>query len=728
MASSALRFDGRVVLITGAGNGLGRAYALAFAERGAKVVVNDLGGSVSGEGKSTRAADDVVAEIKRKGGIAVANYDSVEAGKSLVDTAIRNFGRLDILVNNAGILRDKSFSKMAEAEWDAVYNVHLKGSFLVTRAAWDVMREQQFGRVIMTSSTSGLYGNFGQANYSAAKLGLVGLAHTLAIEGRKYNITCNAVAPTAGSRLSAGVMPPSYAAAVKPEFVAPLLLWLCHDSCTETKGIYEVGGGWVSKLRLERTLGAVMRSPTTTITPETVRDKWSVITDWTNADHPESTDQTTKRMLEIIEAMKAAPAPSSSSSSPSSSRDEPVDVVRLGCDPVERPSDLAYTYESADNFAAFPTFAVIPAQLSMGSTILDMDGFRFHPMMLLHGEQHIAFHKPMPTEGTVTSTARMLDIVDKGSGALALLQVDTRDTSGALVCTNTFSLFVRGKGGFGGPTTTKHALPRVSVPSSPPTNVIEEKTHTNQAAVYRLSGDFNPLHIDLNMAKVANFKQPILHGLCTMGYGIRHVLQACSKTANGDDDTGNHPTIASLQARFASPVFPGETLQTSVWQDGSTAVFQVKVVERDAVVLTAGRVVFASDADAAAPPAAGTANKTEQQQQQGPALKATAIFERMKATLSEKMVKKANAIFQWNIKDAAKNTHVWTVDLKKGSGEIYRGQPKSGRPGCTLTLSDDDFAQLVDGKLDPMKAFMSGKLKLSGNMMLAQKLQVLLRP
>ncbi|MFH1514692.1 MAG: SDR family NAD(P)-dependent oxidoreductase, partial [bacterium] len=199
-----IRFDGRVAIVTGAGAGLGRTYALTLAARGAKVVVNDLGGARDGSGSSTSAADTVVKEIKKGGGKAVANYDSVatvEGGENIVKTAVDNFGKVDIVINNAGILRDKSFVKMTEDEWDIVLAVHLKGAYCVTQPAFRLMKENGYGRIINTTSGAGLYGNFGQSNYCSAKMGVVGLMNNIAIEGAKYNIKCNTIAPIAASRL-----------------------------------------------------------------------------------------------------------------------------------------------------------------------------------------------------------------------------------------------------------------------------------------------------------------------------------------------------------------------------------------------------------------------------------------------------------------------------------------------------------------------------------------------
>jgi 3-hydroxyacyl-CoA dehydrogenase/3a,7a,12a-trihydroxy-5b-cholest-24-enoyl-CoA hydratase len=280
-----LRFDNRVAIITGAGNGLGRSHALFFASRGARVVANDLGGSARGEGKSSAAADKVVQEIHAAGGQAVANYDSVEDGAKIVQSALDSFGGVDIVINNAGILRDVSFQKMTEQDWDLIYRVHLLGAFRVTQAAWNHMREKGYGRIVFTTSAAGLYGNFGQANYSAVKMGLVGLAQTLAIEGKKKGVHTNAIAPLAGSRLTETILPPDLIAALKPEHVTPLVAWLCHESCEESGATFEVGGGFMGKLRWERAEGELFNL-SRPITPEAVRASWEKIAGFAKTTHP----------------------------------------------------------------------------------------------------------------------------------------------------------------------------------------------------------------------------------------------------------------------------------------------------------------------------------------------------------------------------------------------------------------------------------------------------------
>lgn len=285
--SKQLRYDGKVVLITGAGNGLGRAHALMFGSRGANVVVNDLGGGRHGGGASQSAADSVVDEIEALGGTAVADYHSVEDGDKIVKTAIDAFGTIDVVVNNAGILRDSSFQKMTHEDWNLVLKVHLEGSFRVTHSAWPIMRAKNYGRVIFTTSAAGIYGNFGQANYTAAKMGIWGLANSLTVEGKSKNILVNTIAPIAGSRLTETVLPAEILAALKPELVSPLVGWLCHHDSTDTGGLFEVGAGYFAKLRWERTLGHSFGA-SATVSCEDVHAMWETISDFTNAEHPQS--------------------------------------------------------------------------------------------------------------------------------------------------------------------------------------------------------------------------------------------------------------------------------------------------------------------------------------------------------------------------------------------------------------------------------------------------------
>ena len=282
---SDIRFDDRTVIITGAGNGLGKTYALEFGRRGANVVVNDLGGSAFGDGSDKAAADVVVDEIKAVGGNAVANYDSVTDGDQIVATALETFGKVDVVINNAGILRDKTFHKMEESDWNLIYEVHVLGAFKVTQAAWPHMRDQNYGRIVFTTSAAGIYGNFGQTNYSMAKLGQLGMSQTLALEGISKNILVNTIAPIAGSRLTETVMPQDLVDALQPEYVMPLVIKLCDEESQETGGLFEVGAGWIGKLRWERSKGHGFNL-SEGFSAEDVSEKWNSITDFNDADHP----------------------------------------------------------------------------------------------------------------------------------------------------------------------------------------------------------------------------------------------------------------------------------------------------------------------------------------------------------------------------------------------------------------------------------------------------------
>jgi NAD(P)-dependent dehydrogenase (short-subunit alcohol dehydrogenase family) len=292
-----LRFDERVVIVTGAGQGLGRSHALEFARRGARVVVNDLGGGPTGGGASGSVAQAVVDEIKAAGGDAVANTDSVEEGGRIVETAMDVFGRLDVVVNNAGILRDASFAKMTDEDWDLIYRVHLLGSMRVTRAAWPHLRNAGYGRVVMTTSVAGIYGNFGQANYAAAKLGLYGMAQTLAIEGASRNILVNTVAPTAGSRLTATVLPPEVIEALKPEYVTPAVVVLTHESCPVSGKLFEVGGGWVCQTRWEQTQGVFFRDQ---FAAEDLLAQWDQATSFESARHATKVSESKMGIVERL--------------------------------------------------------------------------------------------------------------------------------------------------------------------------------------------------------------------------------------------------------------------------------------------------------------------------------------------------------------------------------------------------------------------------------------------
>jgi NAD(P)-dependent dehydrogenase (short-subunit alcohol dehydrogenase family) len=271
-------YDGKVVIITGAGGGLGRQHALLLASRGALVVINDLGGAIDGSGSDKGAAEHVVDEIKAAGGEAVADTNSVatpEGGAAIVQTAIDAYGKVDVVINNAGILRDKSFHNMTPELLNPVLDVHLKGAFYVTQPAWLVMREQGYGRIISTSSAAGVFGNFGQTNYGAAKMGLVGFTRVLAAEGAKYNIKANAIAPLALTRMTENLMGGAFGDKLAPGLVSPLVAYLAHEDCPVSGQLFSVGGGRVAHVFIAETQGYFKED----LALEDVRDNWGTITD-----------------------------------------------------------------------------------------------------------------------------------------------------------------------------------------------------------------------------------------------------------------------------------------------------------------------------------------------------------------------------------------------------------------------------------------------------------------
>jgi NAD(P)-dependent dehydrogenase (short-subunit alcohol dehydrogenase family) len=275
---SDIRFDGQVAIVTGAGGGLGKQHALELARRGAKVVINDLGGSMDGSGGNSAAAEAVVAEIIAAGGEAIANGASVtdDAGVAgLVEQVMAKWGRIDILIANAGILRDKSFSKMEVADFEAVMNVHLMGTMKPVKAVWEIMKTQNYGRIVVTTSSSGLYGNFGQSNYGAAKLALVGFMNTLKIEGAKNNIKVNAISPVAATRMTENLMPQQMLDLLKPEYVTPGVMYLVSEDAP-TGTILAAGAGVFAVAKIYETEGVFLKEGG--LSAEEVRDNWAAIT------------------------------------------------------------------------------------------------------------------------------------------------------------------------------------------------------------------------------------------------------------------------------------------------------------------------------------------------------------------------------------------------------------------------------------------------------------------
>ena len=575
-----LDFTGKVALVTGGGAGLGRSYALLFAKHGASVVVNDLVNP-----------DDVVQEIQKNGGKAVGNKASAEDGDAVVKAAVDAYGRIDILVNNAGILRDKAFANMEDKLWDQVIAVHLRGTFKTTKAAWPYFLKQKYGRIVNTTSTSGIYGNFGQANYAAAKLGILGFSRALAREGAKYNINVNTIAPNAGTNMTRSIMPEEMVQAFKPEQVAPLVIALSSDKVPKppTGGLFEVGSGWHARTRWQRSGGHGFPVDVK-LTPEAVAKAWSdIITfDDGRADHPEdsqdglksimnnmqnrskgengdATGNTDTGILDNIEKAKGMKAEGSNF------KYDDRDVILYNLGVGAKRTELPLIYEGSDSFQVLPTFGVIPPLGAEAPWNLDEILPNFNPTMLLHGEQFLEIRKfPIPTASTLASFPKLVEVVDKGKSAIVVQGIITKDANtGEEVFYNEFSFFIRGSGGFGG---TSKGLSRGAAtavhqpPKRKPDAVVEEATTEEQAALYRLNGDRNPLHVDPEFSKMGGFKTPILHGLCFFGISGKHVYQT-------------YGAFKNIKVRFAGTVLPGQRLRTEMWKEGNKVIFQTIVVE-----------------------------------------------------------------------------------------------------------------------------------------------------
>lgn len=719
--TNSLRFDDKVVIVTGAGNGLGRAHALMFGARGARVVVNDLGGGAHGDGKSSAAADKVVEEIKALGGQAVANYDSVTDGERIVQQALDAFGRIDVLINNAGILRDVSFAKMSEQDWELIYRVHVYGSFKLTHAAWPHLRAQNYGRIIMTASAAGIYGNFGQANYSMAKMGLIGLGQTLALEGRKNNVHVNIIAPVAGSRLTETILPKEVVDALKPEYVSPLVAWLCHEECKETGALFEVGAGYHGKLRWERAEGHMFAAGRA-FTPEDVAAKWEVITDFTKTTHPRSAAESMAPVLENLSRksrggnqfidLDAAAADEINTESAYDERDLALYALGVGAarNALDA-SELKFTYELGEHFQALPTYAVMPSSnafLTLGREGKGLKGLNYGLDRVLHGEQYTELFRPLPPTARLKHRIRFKDAYDKDKNAIVVLTVDTSDESGQKLAYNEVSVFVRGAGGWGG---DRGPSGDINVPPArEPDAVIEEKTDANQTLLYRLSGDWNPLHADPAFAKAFGFDKPILHGLCTFGHVGRHVIKAFC------DNDGRR--FKSIKVRFADSVFPGETLVTRMWKESATRiVVETRVKERDKLVIKNAAVELYEQipqvqAKAAPAVAASAAPATDMPT-------SADIFAAIGQHLATQkgMGDQLKTMFQFQLKDPASS---WALDLKSGDGSLKSGV--ADNPDVTLELSEENFVAMSTGKADANKLYFGGKLKVTGNVMASQKL------
>ncbi|KAK5446351.1 hypothetical protein LTS15_010047 [Exophiala xenobiotica] len=579
-ATSQADLTGKVALVTGGGDGLGRAYSLAFARLGARVVVNDL-----------KNAEKVVNEIKTSGGEASALEMSVEDGEAVVAKVIGTYGRIDILVNNAGILRDKAFTNMTDEQWFAVMNVHLRSTYLITRAAWPYMMKQRFGRIVNITSTTGIYGNFGQANYAAAKCGIIGFTKTIAREGAKYNVVVNVVAPSAGTNMTRTVWAEDAVHTVKPDYVAPLVTALCSERPPSTGQLYEAGSGWFAATRWQRARGVDFEHEHGVPSVEQLAEAFPEICNFDNgkADNPETPQDGSKyTMGNVLKNPRIAKSLSQENranrkyiskiqnamemkGTPSIYTYTDRDVILYNLALGSHRTDLDLVYENSPNFQVLPTFGIVPTYHS--TTPYDTKDIvpNYDKRMLLHGEQYLEIKQfPIPTSATLKTETHLLEVVDKGNAALVRRGSTTVDaSSGKPVFYNESVSFIRGAGGFGGQKNPLDRGPSTALNNSPsrrPDRIVEEKTSEDLAALYRLLGDRNPLHIDPKFSSAGGFKVPILHGLATFGITGKHVYQS-------------YGPFKSIKVRFSGTVLPGETIVTEMWKEGGKVIYRAKVKE-----------------------------------------------------------------------------------------------------------------------------------------------------
>ncbi|QPG73440.1 hypothetical protein FOA43_000750 [Brettanomyces nanus] len=573
---------GKVVIITGAGSGLGKSHALLFAKYGAKVVVNDF-----------RDADTVVKEIVSQGGQAVGSkHDVYSEAEEIVKTALKSFGTIDVLINNAGILRDRSFVKMTGIEWNQVLQIHLLATFRMCKYVWPIFLKNGAGYIVNTTSTSGIYGNFGQANYAAAKAGILSMTRTLAIEGKKHKIICNAIAPHAETAMTRTIFKASELNRFSPSQVSPMVVLLCSKELGGVTGeLYEVGAGWIGNVRWQRAKGAISHEKE--IPVEFLRDNWKDVIDFTQSVTIKNAQESTMAILESIggngdeddEDEEDQDGDNESSENEAYTYDNRR-VILYNISVGSSAKELKYVYEANNEFQAIPSFGVIPfMNQEDGGLNLDKLLKNYNPMNLLHGEHYLKINKfPIPTAATVTTKSFPMAVIDKSKAGKHSILVragyKTYDVkTNELLFTNVGSYFIRNcesrdakSHSFHEEVTPFVSMSFTALKDKKPDFIGTFKTDQNLAALYRLNGDLNPLHVDPAFAKGAHFSKPILHGLCTFGISAKLLV----------DKFG---TFDEAKVRFTQVVFPGETIEVRAWKQGSIVIFQTLVKERDCIVI-----------------------------------------------------------------------------------------------------------------------------------------------
>lgn len=722
-SSKNVDMKGRVVLVTGAGAGLGRAYALAFAAVGATVIVNDV---------SDKAAQKVVAEIQKNKGSAKAAPGSVTTDAETIVSAAG--GKLDVLVNNAGILRDRTFAKMTTDEWNAVLAVHLHGTHAMCRAALPAMQSSSAPVIINTTSAVALYGNYGQANYASAKAAIVGLTTSLAQEGTRRGLRVVAVAPSAGTAMTADIFSKDAAKILRPESVAPFVVALCDAKCTATGCVYEVGGGWAAQVRLQRAAG--LKISTDKLSVDAVASSWPQASNFgPGSVYPTSAVDSFSSIAAMIGAGEKAPAADESSKNTAAvskhsyiRRDAVLYALGVGCPP----NDLKHVWEGAADFSVLPTFAVVPAFQAMMAAPLDAVLSGFDMRMLLHGEHYVELPAgPLPAEAATVSRCRVVHVASRSGGraSVVVLQVTTENERGQTIAINEGTLYIRGATPKSnrGPEQASKRRPLAEMelnarPEGNPEMVVTHRISENAAAVYRLSGDTNPLHIDPSFASAGGFPRPILHGLCTLGISVRMAVSACAPECES--------RVRTVRARFAGHVFPGETLEVRVWRESPNRLrFEAVVSDRKTVAISHALVELGDGPEektttqpqrtAEPPQAMGEAEQLFQ--------RFSAVLQAMPESAQTSLAKGVNGTFQFDVKTDGRQ-QTFHIALRAGeSASAGQGKAPGQAPNTTVSVAEGDLVALANGRLTPQQAFMGGKVRVSGDMGLAMKLERVLK-
>ncbi|XP_014280061.1 peroxisomal multifunctional enzyme type 2 [Halyomorpha halys] len=435
---------------------------------------------------------------------------------------------------------------------------------------------------------------------SAAKMALVGLCNTLAIEGARYNIHSNVIVPTAASRLTENILPPDFFEQLKPELIAPVVTWLCHEDCEENGSIIESAAGWASKHVLMRGKGTVLRrSLADPVSIEDVREKWDKVVNIEKLDRLGSIQEETANLTKFFSDMDGISSDEDSDFSDkyiATFKDCITFALGIGAS-VKNPGDLKYLYEGHENFTALPTQLIMPAlmaNLTSSKVTKAIPNRSFDMSQVLHGEQYLEVYKTLPINEELRSTIDIIEVLDKGKNAVIITGSKTYDTNDELVCYNEFALLVVNAGGFGGPKNSSKIISTEEHPKRNPDATVIEGTSISQAALYRLAGDLNPLHIDPNFALLGGFKEPILHGLASLGFSVRHVLLRYAD---------NDPSLfKAVKARFVKPVLPGDSLKTSMWRKGNRIYLQTEAVKAKTIVISGAYVDLHSVVDKKLPP------------------------------------------------------------------------------------------------------------------------------